>query len=99
MAKASATPIVETAPEIWRPVAGFEGLYEVSNHGHVRRLIGRGRWGNYPLPKPRMLAYDYGNGYKSVTLSNAPIYKTENVHTLVAQAFIGPRHLDTKWRT
>ena len=25
-------------PEVWRPVAGFEGIYEVSNHGRVRSL-------------------------------------------------------------
>ena len=24
--------------EMWRPVLGFEGLYEVSNHGNVRRI-------------------------------------------------------------
>lgn len=24
--------------EIWKPVVGFEGTYEVSVHGHVRRI-------------------------------------------------------------
>lgn len=34
-----------TTPEEWRPVPGWEGWHEVSNHGRVRRLrrkIGRG---------------------------------------------------------
>ena len=29
-------PIVK--PEEWRPVVGYEGLYEVSDHGRVRSL-------------------------------------------------------------
>ena len=24
-------------PEIWKPVVGYEGVYEVSDHGRVRR--------------------------------------------------------------
>lgn len=34
-----------TDAEVWRPVLGYEGLYEVSNYGRVRTLIQRA--GNY----------------------------------------------------
>lgn len=73
--------------ERWKPVVGFEGWYEVSDHGQVRRLqpgpgtqVGR-ILRNHPIP----------TGYLHVRLcvhSNpADLY----VHRLVAEAFIGPR--------
>lgn len=45
--------------EEWRPAIGFEGLYEVSSHGHVRRVgraarSGAGRGGGVRLGRIRM---------------------------------------------
>lgn len=61
--------------EIWKPISGFEGRYEVSNHGRVRnsqkmRLL---------KPKPS------GAGYRAVALGYG---NDRSVHRLVAIAFI-----------
>ena len=68
--------------EEWRPVVGYEGLYEVSNKGRVRKIIS-GR-----ILKDR----DNGRGYRYVRLHHINI-DTVYVHRLVAQAFI-PNPLD-----
>ena len=77
--------------EIWKPVKDYEGYYEVSNLGRVRRLD----------------RYDYGCGYarfykgrilKNLMSGKSPYYHVQlckdgsitnkNVHRLVAEAFI-----------
>ena len=65
--------------EEWRPVKGYEGLYEVSNMGRVKSL----HYG-----KERILRMpDNSAGYRNVELENkAPQRKL--VHRLVAEAFI-----------
>lgn len=78
--------------EEWRPIEGYEGLYEVSNTGRVRSLdmyvkIG---YGNYRLHKGKVISLlkkgEYG--YIQVNLCyNGKLYK-KYVHRLVAQAFI-----------
>ena len=77
--------------EIWRPIEGYEGLYEVSSYGRVRSLdmyvkVG---YGNYRLHKGKVLspAKDT-NGYLKVNLYCNGKQKTINVHILVAQAFL-----------
>ena len=77
--------------EIWRPVVGYEGLYEVSSYGRVRSLdmyvkVG---YGNYRLHKGKVLspAKDTG-GYLKVNLYCNGKQKTIDVHRLVAQAFL-----------
>jgi HNH endonuclease/NUMOD4 motif len=70
--------------ERWLPVIGYEGTYEVSDGGGVRR-IARGR-GSRPGQNRKLVNRD---GYPEVTLSinnKAALYK---VHRLVAAAFIG----------
>lgn len=66
--------------EVWRPVKGAEGLYEVSSWGRVKSL----RMG-------RMLsATDNGHGYKIVALGTKNGKKQNRyVHRLVADAFLG----------
>lgn len=70
--------------EIWLPVKGYEGLYEVSSFGRVRSL-GKGGSGN---SKMRVLSQAISNCHKFVTLSKNG--KTEQywVHRLVAEAFL-----------
>lgn len=66
--------------EEWRPVKGYEGLYEVSSSGNVRRLLKSG--------KCRLIKSVCGAfGYMIVTLCNHG-QKTKKVHRLVAEAFI-----------
>jgi hypothetical protein len=75
--------------EVWRPVVGFEGLYEVSDQGRVRSLsryvtIGNGnkRW-----YEGRILDGDYGDKYRRLSLGN----KLVRVHVAVLEAFVGLR--------
>jgi hypothetical protein len=65
--------------ELWQPVVGYEGLYEVSDQGRVRR--------DGSIRKPCRA----GNGYWMVTLSKDGSTKTFSVHGLVLTVFVGPR--------
>lgn len=65
--------------EQWRKVVGHEG-YEVSDHGRVRSFR-RGAQGR--ILRPGIA----GNGYPTVALGRG---NTRTVHSLVANAFIGP---------
>lgn len=62
---------------IWRPVIDYEGLYEVSNYGEVRRTDGTMMQGN-------INSY----GYRVVRLTKSGRPKDKKVHRLVALAFI-----------
>lgn len=66
--------------EEWRPVKGYEGLYEVSNMGRVRSLY---------YGKSRILKQGVDcHGYMHVCLSKDGTCNTKRVHRLVATAFI-----------
>ncbi len=74
----------------FRPVAGFEGLYEISNTGIVkscRRIVPRGH--GYREIKESLIAIkDDSHGYLIVNLwKNNKLYHRK-VHRLVAEAFI-----------
>ena len=67
--------------EIWKPVVGYEGLYEVSSFGRVRSS-------NYQN-KNKILKYDFvRSGYLRVTLCKNGKTKHYLVHRLVAIAFL-----------
>lgn len=83
--------------EIWKPIKGFEGLYEVSNLGRVKslpktRLINK--HAVWHIPEKIMSPQERRHGYLAVFLYNG--IKRENgrcgkpysVHRLVAEAFI-----------
>ena len=71
--------------EEWRPVVGYEGLYEVSNTGQVRSLD---RF-YYRLHKGKVLSPTKDRyGYLTVTLNCNGKSKTIKIHRLVAQAFL-----------
>ena len=66
--------------EEWRPVKGYEGLYEVSNTGKIKSF----QWG-----KTRILHQNINQrGYHHVILSKNKVKKDLRVHRLVASAFI-----------
>ena len=77
----------------WRKVAGF-AWYEVSDDGLVRSVEHqerdrRGRLKPYP---GRELASTAGaNGYARVTICGDGVRRSVHVHTLVLEAFVGPR--------
>lgn len=84
--------------EIWKPVVGFEGLYEVSNLGRVRGLdrhITRmGRWGRVQsyLHRGRVIRPGpHHGGYLLIHLYRGSEVKSTTAHAIVAEAFIGPR--------
>ena len=77
--------------EYWKPVADYEGLYEVSNWGRARSLDRwvKGRNGSVRLCKGRILKLKTNNqGYLLVTLCKNGKGKTFTVHRLVAEAFL-----------
>ena len=66
---------------MWRPVLGWEDLYEVSDKGEVRSL----RSGNNLKP------YVDPRGYAIVSLSRGGSQKSIRIHTLVLEAFRGKK--------
>lgn len=77
--------------EVWQPVVGYDGFYEVSDAGRVRsidrvfiRADGQreGRRGRVLTPTPA------GSGYPSVTLR---LGRRRTIHILVCEAFHGAR--------
>lgn len=71
----------------WRGIPGYEGLYEVSDQGHVRRVAGSPKCKTARLLKPGCTA----SGYLNVSLSKDGRVRQAGVHQLVAWAFLGPQ--------
>jgi len=79
--------------EIWRPVVGYEGLYEVSNLGRVRSLDVRVRCANNATRVKKgvvLTLHSDDTGRMGISLWRNNKGKTFRVHTLVLNAFIGP---------
>lgn len=73
--------------EIWRPIIGYEEIYEVSNLGRVKglnRLSSSGKRLQSKIKKP---SYNRKK-YLIMSLHKDGINKTNSVHRLVAKAFI-----------
>jgi hypothetical protein len=82
--------------ERWLPVPGYEGKYEVSDHGRVRSLahtivvVSKGvTYSKRVAARIRCLGYQ--RGYPHVTLGKHGVQITHKVHALVLLAFVGPR--------
>ena len=69
--------------EVWKPVIGYEGRYEVSNFGRVKSLP------NCRRKTEHIMAQDINSvhGYVQVHLSKNGKAKSERVHRLVMEAF------------
>lgn len=66
--------------EIWKDIAGFEGYYQVSNHGNVKSFA----WGKERILKPGRNS----GGYLCVVLHAEGMRSTRTVHRLVMEAFV-----------
>lgn len=80
--------------EIWKPICGYEGLYEVSNTGNVRRLetlsAEKSRYGKRREVRHKSRLLKPGKtaaGYLLVVLCGESGQKSHMVHRLVAAAF------------
>ena len=69
--------------EVWKPVAGYEGLYEVSNFGNVKSI----NWRKKGCSKNLWLK-PHPNGYLQVELAKDGTRRFFTVHRLVANAFL-----------
>ena len=84
--------------EIWRPVDGFEGYYEISNLGSLRSVdkyirIGGGKGYIKYFPSKIKSSSINNSGYKICILSkpgSKPVCRT--IHRMVATAFIPNPH-------
>lgn len=81
-----------TQAEEWRPIPGYEGYYEVSDHGRVRsidRTVPHTYSGHLTLKGKELKQVKGKRGYFFVNLTKERKSKTFTVHRLVALAFIG----------
>ena len=73
--------------EEWKPVNGYEGVYEISNLGRLKRV------GKAPGARVGHILATVldGHGYAKNVLYRDGIGHPFSIHALVAAAFIGPR--------
>lgn len=85
----------ENTPEEWRPVVGYEGLYEVSSHGRVKALPRKRT--HYSGAQSQFQGYlksgvPNKTGHHMTHLTSSASKRSGKlVHRLVAEAFIGPQ--------
>lgn len=77
--------------EIWKPVPGYDGRYEVSNLGMVRSWCVNGH-PKQRLQVPKILRPSRKRrGYLELSLSNNNKKKYKKVNVLVIEAFVGAK--------
>lgn len=81
--------------EVWKPIDGYEGIYEVSSFGRIKsleRIIkNSGTRSGYSKLKERILTPRVNkkrHGYYEISLKKNGMEKRYKVHRLVAMAFI-----------
>lgn len=73
--------------ESWKDIKGYEGYYQVSNHGEIRsmpRVLTDGR----VLQGRELSQVSNGNGYLYVSLSSGNKSHHHYIHRLVAESFL-----------
>lgn len=82
--------------ERWKDIPGYEGLYQVSNHGRVKSVARKlacperaNIKGGRRAVSEKILSQSV-HRYCSVSLSRGGIVETALVHRLVLLAFVGP---------
>lgn len=79
--------LTASTDEVWKDVCGYEGLYQVSNCGRVKRLRHTDKRG-HTYTERIVKCGDGGRGYRRVHLSKNNDCKWYFVHRLVAYAFV-----------
>lgn len=85
--------------ERWLPVVGYEGLYEVSDHGRIRSLYREGeymaRWGiaKMRFPAKELSVCKTPTGYCYVGMSKDGVARKDLLHRIVMRAFEGESDL------
>lgn len=79
--------------ETWKHVLGWQGFYEVSDHGNVRSVDREVEQRNGVKRRfsGRMLRQSNLNGYRTVSLNRPGVNERRTVHRMVLEAFVGPR--------
>lgn len=87
---------MKTDSEQWKDIQGYEGIYQVSNHGRikskariVRSTSGVGKGSKRTYPERIMAQHRVGSGgYLAVALYKGDGGSTKTVHRLVFEAFV-----------
>ena len=77
--------------EIWKPVVGYEGIYEVSDQGNTQRIFG-GRGARLG----RAQKHANVKGYRTAALRKDGQLRHRYVHQLVLESFVGPKSEGTE---
>src|SRR5687768_17537649 len=83
--------------EVWKPIKGYEGLYEISNQGRVKSLERDSKYRKDSFrtyfKSEKILKFGIGRGYRNVKLYNGEAKgSTINIHRLVALHFVNNVH-------
>ena len=79
--------------EAWKPIPGYEGLYEVSDLGRVKSLaktLPHAKYGSRRWPEKVLKAITNNSGHLYVRLWKDKRQTKSYVHRLVLEAFVGP---------
>jgi len=82
------------SPEEWRPIPGWEGMYEASSHGRIRsidREVPDSCWGTRKVRGKILKLRRSPQNRPLVNLCRNSVCKNVTVHSLVMAAFVGPR--------
>lgn len=80
---------------VWKDIPGYEGLYQVSDSGHIKMLpkLVLDKNGRSWVTKEKIAKQTPMRSYLIVSLRKGRANKLYNVHDLVAKAFLGPAPL------
>lgn len=74
--------------EVWKDVKNYEGLYQVSNFGNVKRISSFRGVNKQYLNDYYLKPLDNGKGYYRIKLSKNSFSKRVMLHRIIAEAFI-----------
>jgi len=72
---------------VWKDVVGYEGIYQVSDTGSIKRIKG----GQGAQPNTILSQMPDNGNYLMVCLYRNGKRTRKRVHTIVAETFVGPR--------